>query len=162
MSTCCNRMFHAFQMYVAYVLSGCCKNRSGIAYVAMAIDVCCKCMFQMFQPFQMYVAVVIHICCKCFICMLHMFHTYIANMCYLNVVVAIHICCKHMFVNVSPISDVYCRSASFCNISRHRKRTHADAVPMGIAVPTCMHINRHEAGISRHEAHMCMHRRTSM
>jgi hypothetical protein len=31
-----------------------------------------------------------------------------------------------------------------------------------VAVPTCMRINRHEAGISRHAAHNCMRRRTSM
>ena len=75
MSTCCNRVFHAFQMYVVYVLSGCCKNRSGVAYVAMTIHVCCKYMFLMFQPFQMmlqvfylditYVALAIHVYCKC-------------------------------------------------------------------------------------------------
>jgi hypothetical protein len=32
-STCCNRKFHAFQMYVAYIFSGCCKGRSGVAYL---------------------------------------------------------------------------------------------------------------------------------
>jgi len=49
--TCCNRMFHVFQMYIAYVLSGCCKSRSVVAYVAMTIHVCCKYMFQIFQLF---------------------------------------------------------------------------------------------------------------
>ena len=32
-----------------------------IAYVALAIHVCCKCLFQIFQLFQTYVAVLIHI-----------------------------------------------------------------------------------------------------
>jgi len=44
---------------------------------------------------------------------------------------------------------------SCCNIRRRRKRAHVDAVPVGVAVPTYMHI-------SMHEAHNCMHRRTSM
>jgi hypothetical protein len=79
------------------------------------------------------VSSVSYICCKCV---------------YLDVVVAIHICCKRMFVNVSPVSDVY------RNISRRRKWAHADVVLAGVAVPTCMRINRHQAGISRHEAHM--------
>ena len=44
-----------------------------VAYVAMAIHVCCKRLFQMFHLFfQMYVAYV-------FIWLLHMFHTYVAN-----------------------------------------------------------------------------------
>ena len=55
-------MFHVFQMYVSYmdvvacVLSGCCKIWSGVAYVAMAIHVCFKCMFRMFQLFHTYIA----------------------------------------------------------------------------------------------------------
>jgi hypothetical protein len=44
---------------------------------------------------------------------------------------------------------------SYCNISRTRKRAHANAVPAGVAVSTCMRI-------SRLEAHNCMRRRTSM
>jgi hypothetical protein len=52
-----------FQMYVTYVSSGCCKSRSGIAYVVMAIHVCCKCMFQMFHLFQTYVTSVSSGCC---------------------------------------------------------------------------------------------------
>jgi hypothetical protein len=31
-----------FQRYVAYVLSGCCKIRSSVAYVAMTMHLCCK------------------------------------------------------------------------------------------------------------------------
>jgi len=42
------------------------------------------------------------------------------------------------------------------------KRVHGDVVPTCIAVPTSMRIIRHEAGISRHEAHNCMRRHTNM
>jgi hypothetical protein len=57
-------------MYVVYVSSGCCKSRSCVAYVAMAIHVCCKCMFQMLQLFQTYVPSVLSgycICCSSYI-----------------------------------------------------------------------------------------------
>ena len=53
------------------------------AYVAMAIHVCCKCVFQMFQVFHLYVAcfhldvayvaVAIHVCCKCMFEMFQLF-----------------------------------------------------------------------------------------
>jgi hypothetical protein len=74
-------MFHMFHTYVAYVSSGYYKNRFDVAYVAMAIHVCCKCMFQMFQLFQTYVASVlsayyivdIHACCKCMFQIFHLF-----------------------------------------------------------------------------------------
>jgi hypothetical protein len=49
-----------------------------VAYVAMAIHVYCKCMFQMFHPF-------LEVSCKCFIRMLHMFqwlYTYVASVCF--------------------------------------------------------------------------------
>jgi energy-converting hydrogenase Eha subunit C len=59
-----------------------------IAYVAMAIHVCCKYIFQMFQLFHLnaacfyldvaHVAVAICVYCKC-IQMFHMFHTYVAS-----------------------------------------------------------------------------------
>ena len=45
---------------------------------------------------------------------------------------------------------------SCCNISTRRKRAHVEAVP------TYMCIIRNEAGISKHEVHNCMRRRTSM
>ena len=53
-----------------------------VAYVAMVVYICCKCLFPMFHLcFWMYVASVFyldvvyvsHICCKCFIWILHMF-----------------------------------------------------------------------------------------
>jgi hypothetical protein len=64
-------------------------------------------------------------------------------------------------VNVSPVSDVCCKSASYYNISMRRKRAHAETLPTGASVPfarqakgvfvvpTCMCINRHGA-------HICM------
>jgi hypothetical protein len=37
-----------------------------VAYVALAIHVCCKCMFQMFHLFQTYVASALYGCCICY------------------------------------------------------------------------------------------------
>jgi hypothetical protein len=51
-STCCNRMFYVFQVYITYVSSGCCKSRSGVTYVVMAIHICFN---------------ISNVCCKCFI-----------------------------------------------------------------------------------------------
>jgi hypothetical protein len=48
--------FMRFQMYVAYVSSECCKSKSGVAYVAMAIYVCLKyfsCFKRMLQVFYL-------------------------------------------------------------------------------------------------------------
>jgi hypothetical protein len=52
MSTCSNRIFYVFQMYIAYVSSRCCKSKSSVSYVAMTIYVCCTCMFQSFSGFK--------------------------------------------------------------------------------------------------------------
>jgi hypothetical protein len=46
---------------------------------------------------------------------------------------------------------------SCCNISRRRKQVHADAVPAFVALPACMRISRHEAGISRHKVGISRH-----
>jgi hypothetical protein len=68
-----------------------------IAYVAVAIHICCKCVFQMFQLFHLYIAcfyldvayvpLAIHICCKCIFQMFHLFHTdvvsVLAGCCYM-------------------------------------------------------------------------------
>ena len=67
-SSVSKHMLQVFYLDVAKV------NRH-VAYVAMAIHVCFKCMFQMFQQF--------------FRRMLQVF--------YLNVAVAIYTCCKRMF-----------------------------------------------------------------
>jgi hypothetical protein len=61
-----------------------------VAYVIIAIHVCCKCMFQN-------VSVVSNIYCKCF---------------YLDVVyvaLAIHVCCKCMFQIFQLFSNVRCK-----------------------------------------------------
>jgi hypothetical protein len=141
-------------MYVAYVSSRYCKSRSGVAYVAMTIHVwckfqmfyfkrmlqvfylnityvavairlCCKCMFQMFHLFQTYVtsvssrwyiccnvAYVLDICCMCLFKMFHPFQTYVCK-CVLSGYCSCytHICCKRIFINVSPVSDICCRNA---------------------------------------------------
>jgi hypothetical protein len=79
-------MFHVFYMYVAYVLFGHCKSRSGVVYVAMTIDIYYKCMFQYFkrilQVFYLdvaYVALAIHVCCKYIFQMFQLFQTYVAS-----------------------------------------------------------------------------------
>jgi hypothetical protein len=89
-----------------------------IAYVVVAIHVCCKFMFQMFHLFETYVA---SVSSGCYICFKHILQasipnvSYVSDICcmrvYLVVLVAIYICCKHMFVYVSHVSDVCCRSA---------------------------------------------------
>jgi hypothetical protein len=69
---------HMLQPYVSCVYvcfnvsSECCKSRSGVAYVATTIRVCCKCMFQCFSCFKRmlqafyldgaYVALAIYVC----------------------------------------------------------------------------------------------------
>jgi hypothetical protein len=122
-------MFHALQMYVACVSSECCKIdlvlhmlqwictcvasiyfkrmlqvfHLDVAYVAAAINVCCKSVFpnvsvvssrcriccsgytRMLQLYVLNFSPILDRCCKCFICIL------------LYVVVVIHICCKRMF-----------------------------------------------------------------
>ena len=59
------------------------KVDRNVAYVAMAIHICCKCLFQMFHLF--------------FIRMLQMFYLDVAY-----VALAIHICCKRMFQMFHP------------------------------------------------------------
>jgi len=54
-----------------------------VVYVAMAIHVCCKCVFQIFQGFHVdvacfhldvaYAVVAIHICYQCMFQMFHLF-----------------------------------------------------------------------------------------
>jgi hypothetical protein len=123
-----------------------------VVYVAMAIHVSCKCMFQTFYLFQMYVTDILS---RCFSGYTHMLQaskhnvSSVPDICckyvYLDVVVSIHICCKCMFINISPVSDLCCRSASCCNISRRRKRTYAETVP------TCA---ASEAGVSGPHLHV--------
>jgi hypothetical protein len=107
------------QRYVASVYSN----------VSSVLDVCCKCFVWMLHMFQWIYTYVTSVYSKCFICFRRMLQTYV--------------------INVSPVSEVCCRSASCCNISRRRKRTHVDAFPSGAreakwvwVVPTCMHAKR--------------------
>jgi hypothetical protein len=92
---------HMLQLYVSCISDVCCicfiwmlQSRSGVAYIATAIHVWCKCMFQLFQMYvvsvlsgccicctgytrmlQVYdsnISAVSNVCCKCFIWILHM------------------------------------------------------------------------------------------
>jgi hypothetical protein len=157
MNTCDNCMFHAFQVCVAYVSSGCCKNRSGItffcngythvlqvhvsnvlavfkrmlqvlhldiAYIAVAIHVCCKCVFQIFQLFHLdvaYIAVAIH---HVVFQMFHLFQIY--RRCFiwmlLYVAVVIHICCKCMFQLFHLILVCWSRCCSSHALTRGHAR----------------------------------------
>jgi hypothetical protein len=105
MSTCCNRKFHAFKLYVAYVSSGCCKSRflccicfDGYTCVLQVyvsnVSAVFKRMWQVFAyvtVLYMYVACVFSKCFSCFIWILHVFiwmlhmlqwlYTYAASVC---------------------------------------------------------------------------------
>jgi hypothetical protein len=117
MSTCCNHMFHTFQMYVTYVSSGCCKSRSDVAYIAMTIHVRCKCIFKCFSCFKRmlqafylyvaYVALAIHICCKG---MFQLFQTYVESVlsrCCICYSVHTHMLQTYV-INVSFVPDLCC------------------------------------------------------
>jgi hypothetical protein len=71
-----------------------------VAYVLVAIHICCKWLFKMFHLFQTYVAGVLFECCICCSGYTHMLQAYV--------------------INVSPVSHVCCRSTSCCNISGPR------------------------------------------
>jgi hypothetical protein len=101
--------------------------------VACVSEVCCKCFRDMLQAsiqnvstvsvFYLdvaYVAVVIHICCKHLLKMFHMFQTYVTS-----VLSECCICCKPILQMFHLCLDACCKSASCCNINRHRKRAHA-------------------------------------
>jgi hypothetical protein len=124
----------------------------------------------MFHLFQTYVASVSSRYCICFRQMLQASIQNVSSVSnvyckfvYLDVIVAIHIYCKHMFVNVSLFSDVCCKSASYCNISRCKKRGHGEAVPhareakRAWVVLACMRINRHVVCSGMHTWTACRH-----
>jgi hypothetical protein len=53
-----------------------------VAHVAIAIDVCFKCMFQTFHLFfHTFIASISYGCCICFICMLQLFYLDVAYVC---------------------------------------------------------------------------------
>jgi hypothetical protein len=60
-------------MNVSSISYGCCKSRSGAAYVAMVVHVCCKRLFLMFHLFfRRMLQACLSGCCN-------MFHTYVAS-----------------------------------------------------------------------------------
>jgi hypothetical protein len=91
-------MFHMCHMDVARVSSRCCKNRSGVVYIAIVIHLCCKCMFEIFQLFYMYVASILSGCCICFGDYTNMLQEYV--------------------LNVSSVSDIYCSKCLCCKCFR--------------------------------------------
>jgi hypothetical protein len=55
-SYACFKCFICLHLYVATVASGCFKSRSGVAYIAMAIQTCFKCFIcftRMLQVFHL-------------------------------------------------------------------------------------------------------------
>jgi hypothetical protein len=90
-----------------------------VAYVAMAIHVRCKCVFQMFQLFHLDVACFLsgcYICCSGYTCTLqvfYLFQTYVASVLsdVAYVAAVIHICCKRMF-QLFHIVSVCCNRCS--------------------------------------------------
>jgi hypothetical protein len=121
---------------------------AGCCICCKCIHVYCKCMFQMFHLFQTYIATILSRCCiyfsgdkqmlqvsiqKCFICFRHMLQLFLSRCCiYCG-------CYTHMLqayvLNISPISDVCCRSDSCCNINR--KWAHVETVLASATVPMC-------------------------
>jgi hypothetical protein len=63
-----------------------------VVYVALTINVCCKCMFQMFHLFQTYVASVLSGCCICCSAHTHMLHAYVVNVSSMS-----NVCCSKCF-----------------------------------------------------------------
>jgi hypothetical protein len=82
------------------------KVGQDVAYVAIAIHVCCKCVY-------LDVAYVSHICCKCFIWMLHMFSNGFSSV-FSDVFCK---CFRFMFQVFHLSSDIYCE----CFISMFQK-----------------------------------------
>jgi hypothetical protein len=60
-----------------------------------------------------------------------------------------------MFINISHVSDVCCKSASCCNIGRRRKQMHAKVVPtcvaseVGVSDPH-LHAHQQACGVQLH------------
>ena len=75
------QLLYTYGASVCFKCFGCFKRMLqvfylDIAYVAPAIHVCYKCIFQIFQLFQTYVANILSRCCSCYSA-----HTYIASVC---------------------------------------------------------------------------------
>jgi hypothetical protein len=67
-----------------------------VAYVALAIHVYCKYMFQMFQLFQTYVTNLLCGCCICYSAHTHMLQAYVVNVSSISDVC----CCKYFMLQV--------------------------------------------------------------
>jgi hypothetical protein len=76
-------MLHVFHLDLA-------KVDWDVTHVAMAIHVCFKCIFQMFQLLQTYVASVLSGCCSGYT---HMLQAYDPNISYVS-----DICCSKFFM----------------------------------------------------------------
>jgi hypothetical protein len=138
-NVCCKWFIWMLQWLYTYVVSVCFKYFScfkrilqvfyDVAYVVLAIHICCKCMFQMFQLFQTYIASVSVLsgCCICCSGHTHMLQA--------------------MFVNVSFVSDVCCSKCFMLQVLHNQAReVGADrggplmgtGSQAGAAAPTCM------------------------
>jgi hypothetical protein len=85
---CCSGVTLGIELYAGICVSCVCVYPGvtcvslDVVYVAMAIHICYKCIFQMFQLFYLDVAyVVMDICvyCECMLQMFHLFHTLVAS-----------------------------------------------------------------------------------
>jgi hypothetical protein len=104
------------------------KIDRNVVYVAMAIHVCCKRLFQIFHMFfRRMLQVCLFVCCICFIHMLRVF--------YPDVAYVLYICCEcfirmlHMFSNgfssvFASISDA-CFKCFIC-LQTHIANVHLD------------------------------------
>jgi hypothetical protein len=89
-------MLHMFNQDVA--------SRSSVAYVAITIHVCCKCMFQLFQT---YVTIVLSVCCICCTGYARMLQVYFSN-----VLAVSNVCSKCFYVDVKYVAvpiHIFCK-----------------------------------------------------
>jgi hypothetical protein len=86
----CSEPAYVFQVYVLYASFWILYMfYLDVAYIAMAIHVCCKCVFEMFQLFSLDVICcsgytcmyIVSVCSKCFICFRHMLQMFLSGCC---------------------------------------------------------------------------------
>jgi hypothetical protein len=144
-----------------------CMFHLDVAYVALTIHVCCKCMFQMFHLFrtyvasvlsvsficcnghtrilQMYVSSVLNICCKCFsgCCICYRGYTHILQA-YVSLVS--DVCCSKCFMlQVFALAGAVCFMRFRCMfhlnvacVSSGCWKSRSSVANVDL-VPTCMH-----------------------
>jgi hypothetical protein len=180
MSTCCNRICHMFHLDVAKVdlvlhmlqwlmLQVYASNVSAVS------NICCKCFYldvaYMLQWPHTYVASVRFIYFRCMLQVSYLdvpsvsvAYTYVASVyskCFICFRRMLQVClsrCCSCYTHTLQTYVYKCftcfwcmlQSASCCNISRRRKRSHVEAVPTGIAVPMC---TASEAGVGGPHLH---------